>query len=1261
MKKYFKTISAMFLVLTLISASLNMYIVNAENTESTTAPYKTHFSETFDKQEDVNASIEDSFPGVSKYSNADWALIDGRFGKGLKFTKANDDTEHLNALFTLDTPITLEEAVENNLIVEVSFDFYSKNINPNGYRTNLFFLSEDTTDKNDNVNIYIKGNGTINVTANSIRLKNGNPADIVEFHNFKLAMYAKADENNVKGWYLKSFCYDGKDTGTYTPDIYIGKEAFNNIYLHYSKQAEYPNAELGFDNILVTSYSATNYAVSPVPYRHSYMDSVLAYREIVEKYNTGSMKTAYNNAVELFYKDGVTQGELDAAKLAIDAVASNYEKYEEYVKKLSIIADDSDVQTALNTAKDAIDNGNETAINNAFNTLDSLLSKLPVVHVDYKFDTAEETRNVAYNANRYVYDGTTFANNYAYGGTYYWDYDYNDVYTDNGNGTVTKSQKGKETKIKFGDGSIDMTSLPANSYIETVMDIKYNINAESTIVLCLNNDNSTNTNKHITRFNIGNTKFNSIGDTDGGYYVYANDNKMHRVKITIQVKDASGNAVSKVVGLNVDGNEAPVSNIHEVEIPGNATEYTSISFLHKYAGNYNAVSPNLEDYSAFWLGNLSVTSYTTSAGESVLGDKYKLSKKINSISLIRYSDLVDEKVKAEIDSVMTDVMKVYNNPAVSNDEVGEAEAIIDPIITQEVKRNFENTVNSTYGLDNIKSNIDAMSGGFISELTDMVYDVNWSTSNPDILTGDGVVSRPKINEKITITASVSSGESGDGFVSEFQGKVMAGGTEAQLPISGSMLAYTDVDTAAQSDISVTATGINETVTVPAGQSEIQLYVNTNSGKYAIFVNGEKVKQNTLTASEITSVQINNADVNIIKPDNDNLLKFTGITFRKDGSNREYTKLLQDQKIWSVSYLNNNVFDEDVYVVVASYSNDGKKLFDVKGPIKLAATELNKSIKLTDVNCLIPDDISDVAIKVFAFSSMQTLIPVAEAFNYEQNTNTSVGSTIYIAGDSTAQTYEKAKFPQEGWGAVLDDYLVDGIKVVNCAAGGQSAKSFYYSDKNPRSYSYIEKNIVKGDYLLIQFGHNDQGRVNDPSVYSDVDEYKEYLNKYIDMAQDAEATPIILTSIVRRSEVDTDNVQLEAYRIAAREVAAQREIDCIDAGVDTRSLVHDLGKDSAAKYLYLFVDENDVRFRDSEYWPSSVYNREGGVTDSTHLTYYGANVYAMLVARQFTELDSTQAISAYVDPNKILDDVSLREKIISDYNSYIALKNAESAE
>ena len=104
-------------------------------------------------------------------------------------------------------------------------------------------------------------------------------------------------------------------------------------------------------------------------------------------------------------------------------------------------------------------------------------------------------------------------------------------------------------------------------------------------------------------------------------------------------------------------------------------------------------------------------------------------------------------------------------------------------------------------------------------------------------------------------------------------------------------------------------------------------------------------------------------------------------------------------------------------------------------------------------------------------------------------------TIYLAGDSTVQSYSDTQYIA-GWGQYLGLFLDSEVKVVNAARGGRSSRSFINEDRlfkntDGKKYSFsenggksIEETIQAGDYLFIQFGHNDDASKADASYMYD---------------------------------------------------------------------------------------------------------------------------------------------------------------------------------
>ena len=141
--------------------------------------------------------------------------------------------------------------------------------------------------------------------------------------------------------------------------------------------------------------------------------------------------------------------------------------------------------------------------------------------------------------------------------------------------------------------------------------------------------------------------------------------------------------------------------------------------------------------------------------------------------------------------------------------------------------------------------------------------------------------------------------------------------------------------------------------------------------------------------------------------------------------------------------------------------------------------------------------------------------------------------VFIAGDSTACEYgfdENYALPRAGWGMYFGKYVKD-VNVTDYALSGRSSKSFTTED----NYYKLMRDVGEGDYVIIQFGHNDaknssdedkELRYTDPKGDKDTEgSFKNSLYKnYILPVQEKGATPILLTPISRRNFEDTGKVK-----------------------------------------------------------------------------------------------------------------------------------------
>ncbi|MFL1902724.1 rhamnogalacturonan acetylesterase [Streptomyces tauricus] len=209
-------------------------------------------------------------------------------------------------------------------------------------------------------------------------------------------------------------------------------------------------------------------------------------------------------------------------------------------------------------------------------------------------------------------------------------------------------------------------------------------------------------------------------------------------------------------------------------------------------------------------------------------------------------------------------------------------------------------------------------------------------------------------------------------------------------------------------------------------------------------------------------------------------------------------------------------------------------------------------------------------------------------------------TLYIASDSTAQTYSSGYYPQAGWGQKLSSYFTSNITVANRAIGGRSSRSFIEQGR----LAAIHQVIKAGDYLFVQFGHND-ATVSNPERYTSPADYKEYLrNDYIRATRARGATPVVVTPVSRRSYNATTgkfNVSFPAYVDAAKAVAQEEGAPLVDLAAASRAYLDGIGVE-ASKGIFLWLTAGQ--------YP----NFPDGVQDNTHFQERGAVEMARLVAR-----------------------------------------------
>lgn len=279
---------------------------------------------------------------------------------------------------------------------------------------------------------------------------------------------------------------------------------------------------------------------------------------------------------------------------------------------------------------------------------------------------------------------------------------------------------------------------------------------------------------------------------------------------------------------------------------------------------------------------------------------------------------------------------------------------------------------------------------------------------------------------------------------------------------------------------------------------------------------------------------------------------------------------------------------------------------------------------------------------------------------EKSATLDAPTRILIVSDSTASTYDLERLPRMGWGQLFQQQFKtdSGVVVLNGARAGRSSRDFY----NEGWYQQMARFIQPGDYVIIAHGHNDQNCNLEKAVRGPADvknlctypndehgqrqyptdqpelSFQTSLERYIKLAREHGATPIIMTSTTRVRNIDNkipfENGDMRPvvsrhftpvkkgylfsgdYAQTTRKTAQDNQVAFIDLEKMTIDFVNQHPNDW--KSYWLAVDQNDDRYPYYKNQNAGTLNKP----DTTHLQQRGAQVVAEMVAdgiRQEPEL------------------------------------------
>lgn len=218
--------------------------------------------------------------------------------------------------------------------------------------------------------------------------------------------------------------------------------------------------------------------------------------------------------------------------------------------------------------------------------------------------------------------------------------------------------------------------------------------------------------------------------------------------------------------------------------------------------------------------------------------------------------------------------------------------------------------------------------------------------------------------------------------------------------------------------------------------------------------------------------------------------------------------------------------------------------------------------------------------------------------------------VWMVGDSTMCMYETTRAPLTGWGMPFAGFFDSTVKIENRARGGRSTRTFI----SERRWQAVADSLQEGDYVLIQFGHNDEAKEEKyKDRYTPVPDYKTNLTRFINEARAKKATPVLITPVTRMDFNKENSIKEthKEYSAAVWEVGNQQHVTVIDLDARSRELLQKLGP-ANSRLLFMQLDSAEHP------------NYPTGRKDYTHFNEYGARLIAEIVLKEIRKLEPSLA-------------------------------------
>lgn len=209
-------------------------------------------------------------------------------------------------------------------------------------------------------------------------------------------------------------------------------------------------------------------------------------------------------------------------------------------------------------------------------------------------------------------------------------------------------------------------------------------------------------------------------------------------------------------------------------------------------------------------------------------------------------------------------------------------------------------------------------------------------------------------------------------------------------------------------------------------------------------------------------------------------------------------------------------------------------------------------------------------------------------------------TVFLTGDSTCAKKQPDKRPETGWGEMFQP-LFDEKKVVidNRAMNGRSTRTFLSEGR----WQAVIDALRPGDYVFIQFGHNDQAKER-VERFTPPEDFKNNLRRFVSEVRAKKANPVLLTPVMRR-RFDKDGKFHDSHREypgLTRSVAEELDVSLLDQHKKTEALLVRYGPEKSRE-LFLQLKEGEHP------------NYPKGIDYNTHFSSRGAEEVARLVIEE----------------------------------------------